>query len=100
MIDSAYPSQQQDKFVLRLPDGMRDRIKAAAAENNRSMNAEIVSALEFWLDWKERPILPDGRPAAPVPVNELRSDDIYEIIEEAVREALSLYQRRSQSPAD
>lgn len=32
--------------MLRLPDGMRDRIKAAAEKNNRSMNAEIVAALE------------------------------------------------------
>lgn len=44
----------QDKFMLRLPDGMRDRIKDAAEKNNRSMNAEIVSRLEnsfiqeFW----------------------------------------------------
>lgn len=36
----------KDQYMLRLPDGMRDRIKAAAAENNRSMNAEIVDALE------------------------------------------------------
>lgn len=35
-----------DKFMLRLPDGMRDRIKAAADANNRSMNAEIVATLE------------------------------------------------------
>lgn len=35
-----------DQFMLRLPDGMRDRIKAAADANNRSMNAEIVAALE------------------------------------------------------
>lgn len=35
-----------DKFMLRLPDGMRDRIKDAAAANNRSMNAEIVATLE------------------------------------------------------
>lgn len=32
--------------MLRLPDGMRERIKRAAEENNRSMNAEIVAALE------------------------------------------------------
>lgn len=32
--------------MLRLPDGMRDRIKAAAEENNRSMNAEIVATLD------------------------------------------------------
>ena len=35
-----------DKFMLRLPDGMRDRIKLAADANNRSMNAEIVALLE------------------------------------------------------
>lgn len=40
------PLQPQDKYVLRLPDGMRDRIKLAAEKNNRSMNAEIVAALE------------------------------------------------------
>lgn len=38
--------QTQDKFILRLPDGMRDRIKAAAEANNRSMNSEILALLE------------------------------------------------------
>ena len=32
--------------MLRLPDGMRDRIKAAAEASNRSMNAEIVARIE------------------------------------------------------
>jgi hypothetical protein len=36
----------KDQFMLRLPDGMRDRIKAAAEANRRSMNAEIVDRLE------------------------------------------------------
>lgn len=40
------PSKQLDQFVIRLPDGMRGRIKAAAEANNRSMNAEIVATLE------------------------------------------------------
>jgi len=43
---SDFPSQQQDKFVLRLPDGLRDRIKVAADKSGRSMNAEIVQLLE------------------------------------------------------
>lgn len=38
--------RESDKFMLRLPDGMRDRIKRAADSNNRSMNAEIVATLE------------------------------------------------------
>ncbi|WP_374292601.1 Arc family DNA-binding protein [Paenirhodobacter enshiensis] len=41
-----YPSEKQDRFIVRLPDGMRDRIKSAAEANNRSMNAEIVATLE------------------------------------------------------
>jgi DNA-directed RNA polymerase subunit F len=41
-----YPSDKQDKFMLRLPGGMRDRIKAAAEANGRSMNREIVATLE------------------------------------------------------
>lgn len=43
---SKAPSRSQDQFIVRLPEGMRDRIKAAAEANNRSMNAEIVATLE------------------------------------------------------
>lgn len=46
MAKSPFPSDQQDKFMLRLSDGMRDRIKAAADANNRSMNSEILATLE------------------------------------------------------
>lgn len=40
------PSDTADKFVLRLPDGLRERIKVYAEEHGRSMNAEIVRILE------------------------------------------------------
>ncbi|REF28678.1 Arc-like DNA binding dprotein [Xenorhabdus cabanillasii] len=35
----------QDKFMLRLPDGMREHIAKRAEENGRSMNSEIVQIL-------------------------------------------------------
>ena len=35
-----------DQYTVRFPDGLRDRIKAAAEANNRSMNAEIVATLD------------------------------------------------------
>lgn len=35
-----------DQYQLRFPPGLRDRIKAAADGNGRSMNAEIVATLE------------------------------------------------------
>jgi predicted HicB family RNase H-like nuclease len=38
-------SRDLDKFMLRLPDGMRERIAEVAKTNNRSMNAEIISCL-------------------------------------------------------
>lgn len=46
---SKYPSQMQDKFNLRFPDGMRDAIAERAKANGRSMNSEIIAALEAWL---------------------------------------------------
>lgn len=34
-----------DQFNLRLPNGLRDRIKQTAEDNGRSMNAEVIAAL-------------------------------------------------------
>jgi len=39
-------SRESDKFVVRLPDGLRDRITTLAKKNHRSMNSEIVHRLE------------------------------------------------------
>lgn len=47
---SKYPSQMQDKFNLRFPDGMRDAIAERAKANGRSMNSEIVQILQDALD--------------------------------------------------
>ncbi|WP_429499314.1 Arc family DNA-binding protein [Robbsia andropogonis] len=38
--------RESDKFMLRMPDGMRDRISEAAKANNRSMNSEIVARID------------------------------------------------------
>jgi plasmid stability protein len=35
-----------DQFVIRFPEGMRDRIAKLAAANGRSMNAELIDRLE------------------------------------------------------
>lgn len=49
-IMSEKPIQPQDKYVLRMPDGLRDRIKRVAEENGRSMNAEMIARLEESLE--------------------------------------------------
>lgn len=38
-------SREQDKFVLRMPDGLRPEISDAALTNDRSMNSEIIFRL-------------------------------------------------------
>ena len=45
-----YPSRKLDQFVIRMPEGMREKLAGAAARNKRSMNAEIVSNLQEWID--------------------------------------------------
>ncbi len=45
MADNIKTARGDDQYMLRLPAGMRDEIKASADANGRSMNAEIVSRL-------------------------------------------------------
>src|SRR2546421_226329 len=46
-----YPSQAQEQFVVRLPDGMRSRIAKQAEQAGRSMNAEVVKRLQESMQW-------------------------------------------------
>ena len=39
------PSDAQDKFIIRLPDGMREQLSDAAKANERTMTAEVVARL-------------------------------------------------------
>ncbi|WP_286788624.1 MULTISPECIES: Arc family DNA-binding protein [unclassified Pseudomonas] len=42
----SYSSRTADKFVVRLPEGMRDHIADVARYHHRSMNSEIIARLE------------------------------------------------------
>ncbi|MBN9055227.1 MAG: Arc family DNA-binding protein [Rhizobiales bacterium] len=50
---NANTNRESDKFMLRFPEGMRDRIKVAAQESARSMNAEIIHRLSYSLGFDE-----------------------------------------------
>jgi hypothetical protein len=43
-------SRESDKFILRLPDGMRKHLAKVAERNGRSMNAEVVTALARYFE--------------------------------------------------
>lgn len=50
----AVDSHSLDKFVVRLPDGMRDQVAKAADADDRSMNSLIVKAIREYLDMQQR----------------------------------------------
>jgi predicted DNA-binding protein len=39
-------TKDADQYMLRLPPGLRDQVARRAAENGRSMNTEIIDAIE------------------------------------------------------
>ncbi len=46
MKQATFSSRTADKFVVRLPDGMRELIAGVARNHHRSMNSEIIARLE------------------------------------------------------
>ena len=63
-VEEKYPSEVADRFMVRMPDGMRDRIAREAERNGRSMNAEIVLRLQNSLD--QRPNIQWAAGSAPL----------------------------------
>lgn len=68
----SYTSRTADKFVVRLPEGMRDRIAEVAKQHHRSMNSEIIARLEHSL--LDLPSLPE-QPSRQA-LNEQRLEDL------------------------
>lgn len=59
------PSRQAPKFVIRMPDGLRDRLWDRAKLNHRSVNAELVSRLMRSLEEEDRAELGVREPYGP-----------------------------------
>lgn len=63
-----FPSREANKFIVRMPDGMRGRIAASAKRNHRSMNSEIVHHLAQAFGGAEKAVAGDSLPADPATV--------------------------------
>jgi predicted DNA-binding protein len=46
---NAGTTRDSDKFILRLPDGMRERLAKVAESQGRTMNAVVIGALAEYL---------------------------------------------------
>ncbi|AZF22336.1 Arc family DNA-binding protein [Pseudomonas sp. R3-52-08] len=70
MTTNQYDSRTADKFVVRLPAGLRADIEAAANAADRSMNSVFIQAVRQYLDGQNRQALLLGAlasAAAPLP---------------------------------
>ena len=94
---SKYPSQMQDKFNLRFPDGMRDAIAERAKQNGRSMNSEIVQILEDALSGKAKSIKFDMVNGKPI---EIKNVDNPEGIIKALTAFAEALTEMHKNPAD
>jgi predicted DNA-binding protein len=47
-------SREGDQYMIRMPPGLRERVAAQAAANGRSISAEIVDAIEQYLQRSDR----------------------------------------------
>ena len=51
----AATGRDSDKYIVRFPEGMRDRITELAKSNGRSINAEIITRLEWAMSLLGKP---------------------------------------------
>lgn len=81
MNTTQYDSRTADKFVVRLPEGLRDKVDAAAVADDRSMNSIIVQAVKQYLDAQNRQELLLNALASAVLVDKDRVNQISETAE-------------------
>lgn len=90
MARPTYPSDTVDKTMVRFPAGMMDQLRRLAAENHRSMNAEIIARLEASLAPPKSTILnvddpkgPSSDPAFQLRLMSKRIEEIAAALQEA-----------------
>lgn len=88
--DPISTSKTAEKFVVRLPHGMRRRIAEVARLYRRSMNSEIVARLEHSLE-QEASSLDPPHPGANEPVPEALGVAEEAVPEDQERRLLALF---------
>lgn len=54
MSNDAYNSRTADKFVLRLPEGMRSRVNVESTDSHVSMNTYMIQSIAMRLEKEAR----------------------------------------------
>ena len=87
------PSHLAEQFVVRFPDGMRDRIAEAARVSGRSMNSEIVARIE-------RSFSDNAREEAIEEIKGLLDDQYRKAFEETVMASLERFKKELKDSAN
>lgn len=65
------------RITLRMPDDLHDSINAIAEKEDRSLNAQIVNAIKYYIDMDRRRDLSDKR------LEEVRSGNFVDLSEQS-----------------
>ena len=76
------PSSEQDRIIIRLPDGLHERLKAAAEETRQTMTQVAVSLMEQGLARYELG-------AEKIALMEKNADEAFAALNEIMTKALS-----------
>lgn len=87
--------RESDKFMLRLPEGMRDALKSVAGDNGRSMNAEIVARLQDSLFGSSKSTIDDVAQFAWRAIDHMKRPPPREMIQDLQVHYLSMKQREA-----
>lgn len=68
-----YPSEEAERFNVRMPQGLRDRLRHSADENRRSMNAELIFHLDRALPLQVRKAVAGEGSKAKAPATDRRN---------------------------
>lgn len=69
---AAKAGRHDDQYMVRFPEGLRDKIKDAATANGRSMNSEIIARLEDSFLTEQLTTVADESAIKPPTAKELR----------------------------
>lgn len=77
---SRVPTSEQVQVNFRMPESLREQIKEAARDNRRSMNAEIIQALEWYYSMQYQDVEPDT--SKPVTVSYINTPEAAKLVAE------------------
>lgn len=104
-VKQTYNSRTADKFVVRLPDDMREKIQEIARNHHRSMNSQIINWMTICVELEEAgiPVTKESLAVAGAVLREASAKEVTSISIGEVVKVPESYQRganRAETPRE